>query len=247
MPIHDWIRVDAGIFHAFHHDWITELARSLNRRLLPADYYALPEQVAAGFGPDVLTLQEDRDGPTDESVDLEKGGAGGVLLAAPRLRPVAETDLTFYRRKQNSIALRHVSGDRLVAMVEIVSAGNKAAQNPLRALVSKVAELLEQGIHLLVIDLHPPGKRDPQGIHNEIWQEVAGKEYVLPAGQPLTIAAYETANGVRAYVVHAAVGETLADMPLFLEPGKAVEVPLEASYNAAFADVPRRWRRVLEA
>lgn len=57
MPIHDWTKVDAGIFHAFHHGWIEELARALNRGLLPADYYALPEQHAAGFGPDVLTLQ----------------------------------------------------------------------------------------------------------------------------------------------------------------------------------------------
>ena len=32
MPIHDWTRVDAGIFHAFHHDWITEIARALNLR-----------------------------------------------------------------------------------------------------------------------------------------------------------------------------------------------------------------------
>ena len=26
MPIHDWTRVDAGIFHAFHHGWIEEIA-----------------------------------------------------------------------------------------------------------------------------------------------------------------------------------------------------------------------------
>jgi len=50
MPVHDWTRVDAGIFHAFHHDWITDLARALNRGILPGDYYALPEQHAAGFG-----------------------------------------------------------------------------------------------------------------------------------------------------------------------------------------------------
>ena len=50
MPVHDWTRVDAGIFHAFHHDWITELARALNRGLLPADYYALPAQLAGGPG-----------------------------------------------------------------------------------------------------------------------------------------------------------------------------------------------------
>jgi hypothetical protein len=36
-------------------------------------------------------------------------------------------------------------------------------------------------------------------------------------------------------------------MPLFLEPGQTVETPLEATYNATFAEVPRRWRRVLEA
>jgi hypothetical protein len=35
MPMHDWTRVDAGIFHAFHHDWITELGRALNGGLLP--------------------------------------------------------------------------------------------------------------------------------------------------------------------------------------------------------------------
>jgi hypothetical protein len=53
---------------------------------------------------------------------------------------------------------------------------------------------------------------------------------------------------VRAYVVHVAVGDALTDMPLFLlERGKVVEVPLETTYNAAFADVPRRWRRVLDA
>jgi hypothetical protein len=43
MPIHDWTRVDAGIFHAFHHDWITYISSALNRGLLPPRFYALPE------------------------------------------------------------------------------------------------------------------------------------------------------------------------------------------------------------
>jgi hypothetical protein len=42
-----------------------------------------------------------------------------------------------------------------------------------------------------------------------------------------------------------AVGDALAPMPLFLEPGAHVLVPLEATYAAAFSAVPRRWRRVL--
>jgi len=36
-------------------------------------------------------------------------------------------------------------------------------------------------------------------------------------------------------------------MPLFLEAGQTIDVPLEETYNAAYADVPRRWQRVLEA
>jgi hypothetical protein len=247
MPVHDWTRVDAGIFHAFHHSWIEEIARALNGGLLPPDYYALPEQHAAGFGPDVLTLQEGPDAEAESSPQSQPGTAGGVRLTVPKLQPVAETDLAFYRRKQSSVAVRHVSGDRIVAMVEVVSPGKKAARNALRAFVQKAAGLLERGVHLLILDLHPPGKRDPDGIHGEIWQEFAGQEYALPAGKPLTLAAYEAGDTVRAYVVHAAVGDALTDMPLFLEPGRAVEVPLEATSSAAFAAVPRRWRRVLEA
>jgi hypothetical protein len=250
LPVHDWTRVKAGIFHAFHHGWTEEIARALNRGVLPANYYALPERFAAGFGPDVLTLEgtSDENGTLDgEPRDVPTSAATAVQLAPPKLQPTAETDMEFYRRKQKAIVVRHASGDRIVAMIEIVSPGNKAARNPLRAFVQKAAELLENGIHLLILDLHPPGRRDPDGIHGEIWQEIAGQEYSAPPGKLLTLASNETGNALRASVVHAAVGDALPDMPLFLEPQKAVTVPLEATYNAAFAEVPRRWRQVLEA
>ena len=71
MPMHDWTRVEAGIFHAFHHDWITEIARALNGGLLSPEYYALAEQPAAGFGPDVFTFQA----PAE---DIENSPAGNV-------------------------------------------------------------------------------------------------------------------------------------------------------------------------
>jgi len=250
MPIHDWTRVDAGIFHDFHHAWIEEVKRALNQGLLPPDYYALAEQFAAGFGPDVLTLQgagEDGANGGGAPTAPAPGRESGVRLAPPKLQPTAETEMEFYRRKQKGITVRHVSGDRVVAVVELVSPGNKAARNPLRAFVQKAAEFLDQGVHLLIIDLFPPGRRDPDGIHGEIWQEVAGQEWTAPAGKPLTLVAYEAALALRAYVVPTAVGEPLAEMPLFLEPGQAVTVPLEVTYNAAYSFVPRRWRRVLEA
>jgi hypothetical protein len=95
------------------------------------------------------------------------------------------------------------------------------------------------------LDLHPPSRRDPQGIHASIWEEIAGQEHAPPTDKPLTAAAYEAGLTVRAYVQHFAVGDALPEMPLFLEPEKAIQVPLEATYEAAFAVVPRRWQRVL--
>jgi hypothetical protein len=170
MPVHDWTRVEAGIFHDFHHAWIEQIKRALNSGLLPADYYALAEQHAAGFGPDVLTLQGLSDVGSDnatESMPEETGS--GVVLAMPKARLAGETEMAFYRRKQKVVAVRHVTGDRLVAVVEIVSPGNKSSQHALRSFVEKAAELLDRGIHLHIIDVFPPTQRDPQGVHAALW------------------------------------------------------------------------------
>ncbi len=248
MPIHDWTRVEAGIFHHFHHGWIEEIARALNRGLLPADYYAMAEQHAAGFGPDVLTLEmtqsNDKDAGSDRAPSVSNGL--GLLLAPPPIQLTAEGEMAFYRRKQSTVAVRHISGDCIVAMVEIVSPGNKASRNALRSFVEKAAQPLDKQIHLLILDLHPPGPRDPEGIHGAIWDEVIGEPYKAPVDKPLTLAAYEAALSIKAYVVQVAMGDRLPDMPLFLKPGGHVLVPLEATYQAAYDGVPRRWQRVLE-
>ena len=57
MPIHDWTRVDAGLFHSFHQQWITYLCAALNAGGLPPGYYALAEQSIRGPVPDVLALR----------------------------------------------------------------------------------------------------------------------------------------------------------------------------------------------
>ncbi|MBI4604494.1 MAG: DUF4058 family protein [Planctomycetes bacterium] len=247
MTIHDWTRVEAGIFHDFHHGWIEEIKRALNGGLLPEDYYALAEQHAAGFGPDVLTLQgPEEEGGTSGPRTTPSPGGGGLLLAPPKVRLTAETDLEFYRRKQSTVGVRHVSGDRVVAMVEIVSPGNKSSRSALRSFVEKATDLLDKRMHLLVLDLLPPSPRDPQGIHGAIWGEITGQDYEAPTDGPLTLVAYESGLTVRAYIEPMAVGGVLPYMPLYLEPGAYVNVPLDATYQSAFRGVPRRWQRVLE-
>jgi hypothetical protein len=114
MPIHDWMRVSAGTFHHFHHGWIDEIAATLNAGLLPRDYYAMAEQFAGGFEPDVFTLQApEGDDFTDDGGPGTMLGAGeGVALAKVELQPTAVSDLAFYRRKQNVVTVRDATGDR---------------------------------------------------------------------------------------------------------------------------------------
>jgi hypothetical protein len=244
MPIHDWTRVDAGIFHHFHHTWITEIQRALNRGLLPPEYYALAEQIAGGLGPDVLTLQSPANGSPRHN-----GPSGGIALAEspPRVAFRRRTEIDQYATKAKAVVIRHKSNHEVIAVVEIVSPGNKNSRHGLRAMVDKAGELLRAGVHLLVIDLFPPSVRDPQGIHKAIWDEIEDQPFELPADKPLTVAAYSGGLSPEAFVQPIAVGLALPDMPLFLTPEVYVLVPLEATYEASWADVPSFWQDVLAA
>jgi hypothetical protein len=248
MPIHDWTRVSAGTWHAFHLSWISEIQLALNRGLLPPDYYAQAEQIAGPYGPDVLTLQSDDTPPAPANGSPgAPGTSAGVAVSVlpPRVRLTAEAEMNDYVLKRRTLVVRHASGDRIVALIEIVSPGNKAARHALRSFVEKAVEALYRGYHLLVVDLFPPGPRDPQGIHAAIWGEFSDDPFALPPGDPLTLAAYSAGPVKRAYVEPTAVGRVLADMPLFLDPELYVNVPLEATYAAAYRGVPRRWQQVL--
>jgi Protein of unknown function (DUF4058) len=253
MPVHDWTRVSAGTFHDFHATWIIEIRRALNRGILPPDYYAMAEQVAGSIGPDVLTLQATRpegNGAAEATTPsgTSEGTEGIALATAPpkvRFTDTAEEDI--YARKARSVVIRHTSGDRIVAIVEILSPGNKNSRNALLSFVEKAASAIRADCHLLLIDLHPPGPRDPQGIHRAVWAEIKDTDFVLPPDQPLTLAAYAAGDVKRCFVETVAVGDVLPDMPLFLDPEFYVLVPLEATYRAAWEDVPWRWRGILES
>lgn len=245
MPIHDWTRVDAGIFHAFHHDWITDLARALNRGLLPSDHYALPEQVAGGLGPDVLTLRV----PANGSPALPAHGGGvGVMEAPPKVRYHIRPEPRQYATKAKAVVVRHTSDHRVIAVVEIVSPGNKSSRHGIRSFVAKASELLVAGVHLLILDLLPPGPRDPQGLHPLLWGDLLDDaEFTLPEDAPLTLAAYIGGGCPEAFVEPRAVGMSLPEMPLFLTPEVYIPVPLDATYRSAYDGLPAYWRGVLES
>jgi hypothetical protein len=246
MPLHNWTKVIAGTFHHFHHAWITELSNALNDGLLPRDYYAMAEQVTRPYGPDVLTLQTNGmhiNGASPSSTSFSSKSVA-LLEKRPKVRVIEESEADIYAKKANRVAIRHASDDRIIAIIEIVSPGNKGSRHGMDELLDKVWSIIDQNIHLLLIDLFPPTPRDPQGLHALIWGDAATPP---PADQPLTLAAYHAVMPLCAYVEPTAVGSVLIDMPLFLDDAHYVPVPLEATYQAAWRGVPQRWKAVLEA
>lgn len=246
MPVHDWTRVEAGIFHDFHVAWIPEIRKVLNGGLLPQGYYALAEQHAGRAIADVLTLHDSPGSHDPLPLPPDTGGTA-VAEAPPRVRrrQTVEPAALMPRR---TLAIRHVSGHRLVAMVEILSPANKDRTQHVEDFAAKAVAALEFGVHLLVVDLFGPGPSDPYGMHGVIRQrlEQSDEPYDLPADEPLTLAAYVAGSRVEIYLEHVAVGGTLPDMPLFLRPDRYVDVPLEPTYAEAYRGLPAFWREVLE-
>ena len=243
MPAHDWTRVSAGTFHDFHCGWIIHLKDGLNDGLLPAEYYAMAEQRAGEVVPDVLTLSTNHDRPAETVPE----GAVAVVEAPPKVSLTMTPDVeTTYVLARRTLTIRHASDHRIVALLEIVSPGNKNRASALRDFTDKAVSAIKQGIHLLVIDPNPPGIHDPDGIHGVIWDDMLSESYSAPEDKPLTLVAYTAEHMPCAYVEPFAVGTVLPDMPLFLTSESYINVPLEQTYMSAYRGVPAFWRDVIE-
>ncbi len=244
MPVHDWTRVDAGIFHDFHLGWIGELRTALNCGLLPPDFYALVEQHAGRKIPDLLALHAvSASGPPPAPATT-----GGLALAEAPPRVSRTVRLRgSYRTLRRTLAIRHVSGHRLVAVLEIVSPGNKDRRKNVEAFAEKIAALLDAGINALLVDVFPPGTQDPRGMHGAV-KEMFGddEQFQVPEDRPLTQVSYEAGPEIDAYLEYAAIGRPLPDMPLVFSEGRYINVPLESTYLAAYRGMPAFWCDVLE-
>lgn len=173
-----------------------------------------------------------------------------MLTAVPPKTSLVRQAKGLLAARANRIAIRHRLGE-IVCVLEVVSPGNKSGRAAFRAFVEKTVEFLEQGIHLLVVDLLPPTPRDPQGIHKAIWDEIEEEPFELPPDKPLTLAAYVAGDLVAgieatAYVELIGVGDELPDMPAYLDRSGYVPVPLESTYQAAWSVCPADLRELVE-
>jgi len=246
MPIHDWTRVTPEVYHPFHVIWLGTLAGAVNR-VLPSGYYAMPEMPSFGYIPVVLTLsRSDRD--RHDSTRQNSGGGMSLATRPPKVQYTSSFSPARRSAIQRSLVVRSAGNDQVVAVVEVVSPSNKADKKQFQTFVNKAVDFILRGIHFFVIDLFPPTRRDPQGIHFAIWSELFDTcDFSLPPNKPLTLASYVAGDDDRAFVNNIAVGDPFPEMPLFLDPETYVDVPIEESYVDALKNYPSRWIEVLSA
>jgi hypothetical protein len=230
--------VDAGLFHAFHQLWISALCNALNSGRLPADYFAMVEKgrfyrrrpgiwgTAAYY-----TLRDDTEQNNDGHLEVQR-------LSLYR------SELECYLSKANSLTIRQ--NGPIVAVIEIASWGYKKSRHAVQTFIENATALVRQGANLLIVDLFPPGHRDPNGLHKLIWDEFQEEPFELPLNKPLTLAAYVAGVPTVAHVEPVAVGDLLPDMPLYLDPVTYVPVPLEATYQATWGSCPKAMREAVE-
>ena len=99
---------------------------------------------------------------------------------------------------------------------------------------------------MLVVDFFPPTPRDPQGIHQAIWDEIGDEPFSFPPGKDRLLVSYETGEDRIANIEPLALGDALREMSLCLTSGLHVPVPLESTYQATWDASPEVFRLAVE-
>ncbi len=168
-----------------------------------------------------------------------------VATAPPTARLIAKIQSVNYAKRADRVVIRHGRG-KVVAIIEILSPGNKDSRAALRSFVEKAADILNQGVNLLVVDLFPPTPRDPQGIHKAIWDELGDQPFVAPPGKPLIVASYIGGDIPTAYVESVGIRDALPSLPIFLSETRYIPAPLEATYQEAWTVFPALLKELIE-
>jgi hypothetical protein len=217
-------------WESFHSSWATRIADALTEHWLPPNYIA-EEHVHLGPSVEIDVATFER-----EAAPPPADGGGVVATVGPKLwsPPVPDGELpvafpdTFEVR-----VLCTDTGPKLVAVIELVSPGNKDRTAERRAFATKCASYLFQGISLIVVDIVTSRRAN---LHNEILR-VMDAVNTLPFAPEVALyaSAYrplrrDGRDAIQVWRSPLALGQPLPALPLGLSADLAVPVDFEATY-----------------
>ncbi|WP_020471699.1 DUF4058 family protein [Zavarzinella formosa] len=211
-------------WEAVHSAWAAVIAETLNDRLLPPGYVALPLVTqGTGIEIDVAAIREHQAVPV----------TGSDWMPA---KPAWTADVEFPARERFEVRVfRQDSGNHLVGAVELVSPANKDRPARRLAFAGKCAGYLRQGAGLVTVDVVT--ERTPN-LHRELLDllELAEPNGQEPFDAPLYAVAYRTLAGadksrLELWPEPLAIGGQLPILPLWLADDLVVPVDLQSTYT----------------
>lgn len=240
MPLMDHFHPPLSLerrWEAFHGWWAAVLAETLNRDWLPPEYFAeFQVHVGGRIEVEVATFET-----VSRSEATPTPGIGTVALAAPTWAPPAP-DLVLTLSAPETVEVLVFSreaGPELVAAIELVSPRNKDRPEARRAFAIKCADLLNQGVGLVVVDVVTNRRADlaadlrailgTDSDHPQTHVRHADR-LVATAYRPILAA---ESGRAEVWVEPLSVGQSLPTLPLALDAGRFVPLDLETTYMEA--------------
>ena len=235
MPLHDHFHPpwsEQNPWEGFHSAWVNTMVRHLNANVLPRHFRAIPQVHLGPFvETDVATFEQDSVPDLSPRPGEESGNGGTAVWAPPAVVQTLEVEFP----AQDAFEVRVYDdrrGMRLVAVVELVSPGNKDRAEQRYAFAAKCAAYLQERVGLVVVDVVTARHAN---LHHELLEMFslprAGSE--LP---DLYAVSYRNRKDDGKWYVDTwpfplAVGSQLPTMPLWLAGSIAVPLDLEKSYE----------------
>ena len=248
MPLHDWSSQTAEVFHDFHNAWVIHIKESLNDGVLPGNLFARSEagvdieSSADGGGADRVHRVPDVD-VVRNRFDDDPGGVVAVAEAPPKAK--RSLRLAAQLERQKRVAVR-TGGGELVAAIEVVSHANLASTAERLRFADKCVRLIDSGVHVAVLDLHPRAGTTPP-VEELIVRECGRESAAVRNEGEALVTSIHAVPAPDAYFDPVRPGEPLPATPLFVGSEHYVRMPLAESYDRAFRGLDRRTKGELAA
>jgi hypothetical protein len=227
MPLLDHFQDSTGAWHpweSFLSVWACEIAALLNKRLSDRHFATLFLQFSPRISAEVARFEsEPEDWPQADNTSSE---LPPFRIPMPAVYP-------------DDLEVRVHDKDRdaqVVAVIELVSPGNKDRPETRRAFAAKCAAYLQRGIGVVTVDIVTSRQFN---LHNELVRLLGHAEAFLMTDDPVIYTvAYrpERRNDVDQidlWPTPLAVGESLPIVPLALRGTRAIPLDLDATYTEA--------------
>jgi hypothetical protein len=221
-----------------HGQWPAVIVQQLKTQL-PPGYVSGPKvHVGSSIEIDIATYEQDNAPPSLSARNDEDPTTTATWTAtAPSL--TVETDIP----DDDEYEVRIYDAERgrtLVAVIELVSPGNKDRQEKRNAFVGKCAALLRKGVSVSIVDVVTVRQFN---LYAELMAFIGQTDPTLDDVPPATYAAScrwlfgERRARLDAWSHTLMVGRPLPTLPLWLAPTRVVPLDLERSYEKTCDDL----------